>query len=59
MVPLQRFGCEQTPEVGAKVELFGWDKWNTHVLEVWNSRSYNPRQLSAIERNPLGPLMIP
>ena len=22
------------PDVGAKVELFGWDKWNTHVVEV-------------------------
>lgn len=24
----------KVPEVGAEVELFGWDKWNTHVVEV-------------------------
>ena len=26
--------ANKLPEVGAKVELFGWDKWNTHVVEV-------------------------
>lgn len=26
--------ANKLPEVGAKVELFGWDKWNTHVIEV-------------------------
>jgi hypothetical protein len=25
---------KQIPEVGAYVELFGWDKWNTRVIEV-------------------------
>jgi hypothetical protein len=26
--------ANKLPEVGAKVELFGWDKWNTPVVEV-------------------------
>jgi hypothetical protein len=42
MVPLQRFGCEQTPEVGAKVELFGWDKWTTPVVEVLEFKELQP-----------------
>ncbi|MCE3242912.1 MAG: hypothetical protein K0Q83_3419 [Deltaproteobacteria bacterium] len=24
----------QLPEIGADVELFGWEKWNTQVVEV-------------------------
>lgn len=30
--------ASKLPEVGANVELFGWEKWNTHVLEVLNVR---------------------
>jgi len=32
-----RFKCSETstpPEIGTKVELFGWQKWNTQVIEV-------------------------
>jgi len=28
----------ELPEVGARVELFGWEKWHTHVIEVLELR---------------------
>ncbi len=27
-------GARELPRVGANVEIFGWEKWNTHVIEV-------------------------
>ncbi|HEV8721401.1 MAG TPA: DUF6062 family protein [Candidatus Binatia bacterium] len=29
---------QELPEVGARVELFGWEKWHTHVIEVLELR---------------------
>jgi hypothetical protein len=36
-----RFGDSVTddiPEVGANVEIFGWEKWNTRVIEILDLR---------------------
>jgi hypothetical protein len=34
--------ANKLPKVGAKVELFAWDKWNTHVLEVLELKELQP-----------------
>jgi hypothetical protein len=32
------------PEIGAIVELFGWEKWNTHVVEVLDLKELEAKE---------------
>ena len=29
---------KELPEVGAQVEVFAWEKWNSHILEILELR---------------------
>ena len=47
MVPLSNPKTTQLPEIGADVELFGWEKWNTQVVEVLELTCRKDRTLNA------------
>jgi len=33
----------QVPRVGAKIEVFAWEKWNSHILEILDLNVVEPR----------------